>query len=55
MMLLQECNHMSLDEKIRNHLGWDENSQKTCMETREKDDWWMMGELFRVENEIDEN
>jgi hypothetical protein len=46
---------MSLDEKLRNHLGWDENSQKTCMETREKDDWCMMGELFGVENEIDEN
>jgi len=25
------------------------------METREKDDWCMMGELFGVENEIDEN
>jgi hypothetical protein len=25
------------------------------METREKDDWCMVGELFRVENEIDEN
>jgi hypothetical protein len=25
------------------------------METRKKDDWWMMGDLFRVENEIDEN
>jgi hypothetical protein len=55
-MLLQECNHISLDEKIRNHLGWDELFlKKTWMETREKDDWWMMGELFRVENEIDEN
>jgi hypothetical protein len=30
-------------------------SKKTCMETRKKDDWWMMGDLFRVENEIDEN
>jgi hypothetical protein len=31
------------------------SSKKTCMETREKDDWWMMSELFRGENEIDEN
>ncbi len=56
MMLLQECNHMSLDEKIRNHLRWDEKFKKNMYgKTREKNDWWMMGELFKVENETDEN
>jgi hypothetical protein len=36
MMLLQECNHMSLDEKIRNHLGWDEKFQKNMYENKGK-------------------
>jgi hypothetical protein len=46
---------VSLDEKKEIILDGMNFYKKTWMESKEKDDWWMMGELFRVENEIDEN